>query len=190
MVEEVADILRPPRGASMSRQKCSSKRTIQIHSVGSCCIEHKRTWFINTSVGASTCFLTKLSVTLPSLSLQVGARECILEEQGPQAAGLEEIMARCGVLCTPKSLQAFKSAKDGTIKVQRCCTSFNSAVCFGTRLAVCIASLTLSFFVSRNPCRISQLLFALVASAVVPLLLEASRAEKAPTFLMSQRRVK
>ncbi|CAM9865760.1 unnamed protein product [Ectocarpus sp. 4 AP-2014] len=63
-------------------------------------------------VGLLDCALSDLE----GVVVQVGARECILEEQGPQAAGLEEIMARCGVLCTPKSLQAFKSAKDGTIK--------------------------------------------------------------------------
>lgn len=49
---------------------------------------------------------------------QVGARECVLEENGPHQRELEQVMARCDVLCTPKHLKSFKGGKDEAVKVQ------------------------------------------------------------------------
>lgn len=40
-----------------------------------------------------------------------------MEEKGPSQGTLEEIMARCDVLCTLKPLKLFKGSKEGTIKV-------------------------------------------------------------------------
>lgn len=57
--------------------------------------------------------------SLPSSFVnQIGARECILEEHGPSQKTLEEVMARCNVLCTPKPLKLFKGARDGVMKVR------------------------------------------------------------------------
>lgn len=42
-----------------------------------------------------------------------------MEEQGPSHRMLEEVMARCDVLCTPKPLKLFKGTKEGAIKVGR-----------------------------------------------------------------------
>ncbi len=38
-------------------------------------------------------------------------------DQGPLHKQLTEVMARCGVLRTPKPSKIFKGAKDGAIKV-------------------------------------------------------------------------
>ncbi|CAM9615807.1 unnamed protein product, partial [Scytosiphon promiscuus] len=53
---------------------------------------------------------------LEGVVVQIGARECLFEEHGPQIPELEQVMARCDVLCTPKSPKAFKGTKDGAIK--------------------------------------------------------------------------
>lgn len=41
-----------------------------------------------------------------------------MEEQGPSQKTLQEVMARCDVLCTPKPPKLFKGAKDGAMKVR------------------------------------------------------------------------
>ncbi|CAM9130489.1 unnamed protein product, partial [Hapterophycus canaliculatus] len=53
---------------------------------------------------------------LEGVVVQIGARECIFEEQGPHVAEVEQVMARCDVLCTPKPSKAFKGSKDEAIK--------------------------------------------------------------------------
>lgn len=40
-----------------------------------------------------------------------------MEEQGPSQRMLEEVMARCDVLCSPKPLELFRGSKEGAIKV-------------------------------------------------------------------------
>eukprot|EP00903_Cladosiphon_okamuranus_P008571 g8222.t1 len=52
---------------------------------------------------------------LEAVVVQIGARECILEEQGPSQKTLEEVMARCDVLCTPKAPKQFKGTEDGAM---------------------------------------------------------------------------
>eukprot|EP00752_Nemacystus_decipiens_P008019 g7166.t1 len=53
---------------------------------------------------------------LEGVVVQIGARECIFEQQGPSQKSLEEVMGRCDVLCTPRPLKQFKGAKEGTMK--------------------------------------------------------------------------
>lgn len=48
---------------------------------------------------------------------QIGARECVLEDKGPFHEGIEEVMARCDVLCTSKSFDSFKGSKEEALKV-------------------------------------------------------------------------
>lgn len=49
---------------------------------------------------------------------QVGARECILEKDGAFQGGIEEVMRRCNVLCTPKPLDFFKGSKEKILEVR------------------------------------------------------------------------
>ncbi|CAM9231946.1 unnamed protein product, partial [Pylaiella littoralis] len=53
---------------------------------------------------------------LEGVVVQIGARECIMEEQMPSQQMVEEVMARCNVLCTTKSLKNFKGSKEGVVK--------------------------------------------------------------------------
>ncbi|CAM9768425.1 unnamed protein product [Sphacelaria rigidula] len=53
---------------------------------------------------------------LEGVVVQIGGRECILDSDGPRRAGIENVMTRCEVLCTPKPPSTFKGAKDAAIK--------------------------------------------------------------------------
>ncbi|CAN0141859.1 unnamed protein product, partial [Discosporangium mesarthrocarpum] len=49
---------------------------------------------------------------LEGIVVQIGARECLLEDSGPCTAELEEIMGRCEVLCTVKGKECFRRGRD------------------------------------------------------------------------------
>lgn len=59
---------------------------------------------------------TKELKDLEGVVVQIGGRECIIDNQGSRRRDIEEVMARCQVLCTPKPPSNFKGAKDEAIK--------------------------------------------------------------------------
>ncbi|CAM9431775.1 unnamed protein product, partial [Ascophyllum nodosum] len=53
---------------------------------------------------------------LEGVVIQVGARECLLADQGPFRKKIEEVMGRSDVLCTQKPHKFFKGGEDEIIK--------------------------------------------------------------------------
>lgn len=174
------------------------QHTIQIHFVGTYCIEHSTTCCMNKSVGASTCLLTKLSATLPSFVIPGWCKGMHTRRARAAGCGPRRDYGALRCVVHTQVFAGLQGRERRDCEGQHCCTSFNSAVCIAPERGSPFVSLTLFRFrrvisLSRDPCdpcRISQLLFALVESAVVPLLLQAFRAEKAPTSPMSEQRVK